>query len=103
MYNRLMSRLLSLAAFATLLLLVVCGVGHHHAQSHTAHLDRIELPPAVPSPTALERASDLHTVTASVAPKVGVIRCENAERFRAILPESLSFPDPLSASSVLRV
>lgn len=98
-----MFRLLSLAAFATLLLLVVCGVGHHNAQSHTAHLDRIELPPAVPSPTALESVSDLRAITVSVAPKVRVTRGDNAERFRAALPETISFLDPLAASSVLRV
>jgi hypothetical protein len=102
-YNRVMFRLLSLAAFTTLLLLIVCGAGHHDAQSHTAHFDGIELPPAVPSPTALESASDLRGITVSVPAKILVTRWDNAERFRAAPPETISFLNPLSASSVLRV
>jgi hypothetical protein len=98
-----MFRLLSLAAFSALLLLAVCCVGHPNALSHTVHLDRIDLPPAVPSPTALESASDLRAITVSATPRVSVTRSDNAERFRAALPETISFRDPLSASSVLRV
>jgi hypothetical protein len=60
-----MLRLLSFVAFAALLLLVVCGAGSNKTQSHTAHLDRIELPPAVPSTTALESTTDLSATAAS--------------------------------------
>jgi hypothetical protein len=103
LYNRGMFRLLSIAAFATLLILVVCGAGSHKAQAHDVQLDRLELPPAVPSPTSLKFASDLNATTSSLPSIISATRSYNTRRLPATLPESISLQDPLSISSVLRV
>ena len=101
-----MFRLLSFVTFATLLILVVCGATPHKAHSPTSRLDRIELPPAVSSSTALESALKFTTTASSTNPVTQSDQSNRSnwgERFSAGQSESTSFRDPLSTSSVLRI
>ena len=93
-----MLRLVGIAAFAMLLLLVVCGAGPDQAQAHDPQLDRLQVPAAIPSATALGLVSP-----GTLASIIRVTPAYQPQRLRVALPESILLQDPLTVSSVLRV
>jgi hypothetical protein len=92
-----MLRLLSFVLFAGLLLLAGGGAPQEAGPSNT-QLDRIEVPPAVASTTALE-AAPVFEATPFTPVALGL----RSDRVRPIHFESISLPDPLTSANVLRI
>jgi hypothetical protein len=92
-----MLRLLSFVLFAGLLFLAGGGAPQEVEPSNPP-LDRIEVPPAVASTTALEAAPVFEaTPFTRVAPGL------RSHRVRPSHFESISLPDPLTSANVLRI
>ena len=93
-----MLRLLSFVLFAGFLLLLAGGGAPQEAEASNSQLDRIEVPPAIASTTALESAPIFEAI-----PSTPVALVVRSHRVPLIQSESISLPDPLAAANVLRI
>jgi hypothetical protein len=93
-----MLRLLSFVLFAGFLLLLAGGGSPQEAEASNAQLNRIEVPPAIASTTALDSAPVFEALPSR--PVALVLR---RDRISPTHSEPVSLPDPLTAANVLRI